>query len=56
MLVTERGDEIVGIGQHFPDTYSVEAVHVSPGSANQGTGKMIMNEIETIAKYRGVQS
>lgn len=55
LVVAEDGDQIVGFAQYFPPNNSIEAVHVLPSHIKRGVGKMLMEELEEIAKEQGAK-
>jgi len=55
LVVAEDGDQIVGFAQYFPPNNSIEAVHVLPSHIKKGVGKMLMAELEEIAKEQGAK-
>jgi len=55
LVVAEDGDQLVGFAQYFPPNSSIEAVHVLPSHIKKGVGKMLMAELEEIAKKQGAK-
>jgi len=54
LIVAKNDTGVVGFAQFDPDTASIEAVHVDPEYTHCGIGRGMVNEIETIARQRGI--
>jgi N-acetylglutamate synthase-like GNAT family acetyltransferase len=54
MLVAEINGEIVGFGEIVSSTCELRAVYVSPIAARNGVGGALLNELEAIARKKGV--
>jgi len=53
LVVAEHDGRIVGFAQYHPPDASIEAVHVLPRFGGQGIGKMLVQEIEAVAREQG---
>jgi len=53
-LVAEKNGHVVGFGAFLPATNELTAIYVLPEAGSQGVGKQLLQELERLARERGL--